>query len=123
MQLSEIKAAVMAGKTVHWANEAYVVVYAPKIDEFLIKCLLNDTCIGLTWQDEVTMNGRPNQFFIPFQGGWKPVTKRSRVKQRGTFLKCPQCGHIGRVYHFAWSAITCQGCKQMIAKYDWEQEA
>ena len=67
MQLAEIKAAVMAGKTVHWANEAYVVVYAPRINEFLIKCLLNDTCTGLTWQDEVTMNGRPNQFFIPFQ--------------------------------------------------------
>ena len=68
MKLAEIKAAVMAGKTVHWASEAYVVTYAPQIDEFLIKCLLNDTCIGLTWQDEVTMNGRPDQFFVTSQG-------------------------------------------------------
>tara|TARA_R100000951_G_scaffold108852_2_gene105362 strand:+ start:2928 stop:3134 length:207 start_codon:yes stop_codon:yes gene_type:complete len=68
MNLAEIKAAVMAGKTVHWASEAYVVTYAPQIDEFLIKCLLNDTCIGLTWQDEVTMNGRPDQFFVTSQG-------------------------------------------------------
>lgn len=68
MNLAEIKAAVMAGKTVHWANKAYVVIYAPRINEFLIKCLLNDTYIGLTWQDEVTMNGRPDQFFVTSQG-------------------------------------------------------
>jgi len=68
MNLAEIKAAVMAGKTVHWASKAYVVTYAPQIDKFLIKCLLNDTCIGLTWQDEVTMNGYPDQFFVASQG-------------------------------------------------------
>ena len=68
MNLAEIKAAVMAGKTVHWASDAYVVIYAPRIDQFLIKCSLNDNCIGLTWKDGVTMNGEPGQFFIPFQG-------------------------------------------------------
>ncbi len=51
MNLTEIKTAVMAGKTVHWASDAYVVIYAPRIEEFLIKCLLNDHCIGLTWKD------------------------------------------------------------------------
>ena len=123
MKLAEIKTAVMAGKTVHWASDAYVVIYAPRIEAFLIKCLLNDHCIGLTWKDGVTMNGKPSQFFIPFQKGWKPVTTRSRVKQRGTFLKCPHCGNIKRIYHFSWSAVTCQGCKQMVDKYDWQQEA
>ena len=64
MTLQEIKAAVMAGHTVHWANTAYIVKYAPAIDEFLIYCLLNGTCIGLTWQDGTTMNGREDQFFM-----------------------------------------------------------
>jgi len=123
MKLAEIKTAVMAGKTVHWSSDAYVVIYAPRIEEFLIKCLLNDHCIGLTWKDGVTMNGKPSQFFIPFQKGGKPVTPRSRAKQRGTFIKCPHCGHIGCVHHFSWSALTCQGCIQMVDKYDWQQEA
>ena len=64
MTLQEIKTAVLANQTVHWANTLYVVKYAPRIDEFLIYCLLNDTCIGLTWQDGVTMNGREDQFFV-----------------------------------------------------------
>ena len=54
----------MNGHTVHWENEAYVVEYAPDIDDFLIRCVLNATSIGLTWQDDVTMNGREDQFFI-----------------------------------------------------------
>ena len=68
MKLAEIKAAVMAGKTVHWASTAYVVIYAPKIDQFLIKCPQNENYTGLTWRDGVTMNGDPDEFFIPFQG-------------------------------------------------------
>ena len=68
MNLTEIKTAVLAGETVHWASDAYVVIYAPRIDQFLIKCSLNDNCIGLTWKDGVTMNGKPSQFFIPSQG-------------------------------------------------------
>ena len=64
MTLQEIQAAVMAGQTVHWASTAYVVKYASAIDEFLIYCLLNETSIGLTWKDGVTMNGKEDQFFV-----------------------------------------------------------
>lgn len=66
MTLQEIQAAVMAGQTVHWASTLYVVKYASAIDEFLIYCLSNDTCIGLTWQDGVTMNGSEDQFFVGY---------------------------------------------------------
>ena len=66
MTLQEIQAAVMAGQTVHWASTLYVVKYASAIDEFLIHCLSNDTCIGLTWQDGVTMNGSEDQFFVGY---------------------------------------------------------
>ena len=66
MTLQEIQAAVMAGQTVYWASTLYVVKYASAIDEFLIYCLSNDTCIGLTWQDGVTMNGSEDQFFVGY---------------------------------------------------------
>ncbi len=62
MTLDEIKAAVRAGKTVHWSNAAYVVREGSA--GFVIVCLHNDHAIGLTWLDGVTMNGKPEQFFI-----------------------------------------------------------
>lgn len=64
MNLHEIKEAVLAGKTVHWSNALYTVIYSEPIDEFLIKCSSNDTCIGLTWKDEVTMNGKEEDFYL-----------------------------------------------------------
>jgi hypothetical protein len=39
--------------------------YKNGCDQWLIKCELNDHCIGLTWRDGVTMNGKPEDFFIP----------------------------------------------------------
>lgn len=62
MKLQEIKDAVEAGKTVCWKNDAYVVIKAN--DEWLIKCTLNDNCIGLTWRDNKTMNGEEKDFFV-----------------------------------------------------------
>ena len=64
MTLEEIKAAVLAGKTVHWASKIYEVRYAPKLDEFQIVCTDNDSIIGLTWKDGVTMNGKEDDFYI-----------------------------------------------------------
>ena len=64
MTLDEIKAAVLAGKTVHWANSLYVVKYHDKIKQFDIVCLSNNHCIGLTHRDGVTMNGQPEEFYI-----------------------------------------------------------
>ena len=63
MKLHEIHAAVLAGQTVHWGNTSYVVT-RDTLDQWFIKCLWNNHCIGLTWRDGVTMNGRPDQFFI-----------------------------------------------------------
>lgn len=62
MTLNEIKQAVEAGKTVHWATRSYRVV-KDSIGQWLIECD-NGHCIGLTWQDGVTVNGRPEQFFV-----------------------------------------------------------
>ena len=63
MTLEEIKAAVLAGKTVHWANRGYVVT-CDKLGQWFIKCTSNNHHIGLTWTDGVTMNGKPEEFFI-----------------------------------------------------------
>lgn len=61
MTLEEIKAAIAAGRTVHWASTAYVVELAPV--GYVIRCTANDNLIGLTWRDGVTLNGREEEFF------------------------------------------------------------
>lgn len=63
MTLGEIKAAVKAGHTVNWSNNGYTVICDNR-DNWMICCTLNDTYIGLTWQDGVTLNGNPDQFYI-----------------------------------------------------------
>lgn len=62
MELEEIKAAVDAGKTVHWKSTLYVV--DKNAGGYDILCRGNDHRIGLTWQDGKTMNGDPEDFFI-----------------------------------------------------------
>jgi hypothetical protein len=69
MTLDQIKAAVDAGKTVHWATLAYTVIHDTSrgCDQWLIAYnhgQHNANYIGLTWADGVTMNGAPEQFFI-----------------------------------------------------------
>lgn len=66
MTLDEIKAAVDAGKVVHWANRGYTVI-KDRFGEYLIAWRhghADASYIGLTWRDGVTMNGTPTQFFI-----------------------------------------------------------
>jgi hypothetical protein len=63
MNLQQIKEAVEAGKTVHWSNRAYKVI-KDSIGQWLIVCSINDHCIGLTWRDNITMNGREDEFYI-----------------------------------------------------------
>jgi hypothetical protein len=67
MKLPEIKKAVNDGKTVHWANELYIVSkghYASGEENWSIICTSNQHTIGLTWQDGKTMNGKESEFFI-----------------------------------------------------------
>ena len=70
MTLQQIKDAVEAGKTVHWATKAYVVLKDNLRDgshQWLIaynRGQRDANYIGLTWTDEVTVNGRPEEFFV-----------------------------------------------------------
>lgn len=63
MTLQEIKSAVKAGKTVHWMNEGYIVT-VNKYDHWLITFKANQSAIGLTWLDGVTLNGKEAEFYI-----------------------------------------------------------
>jgi hypothetical protein len=71
MTLNEIKKAVRDGKQVRWATPIYEVINpikSPTLDaneeQWLIRCTANNSCIGLTWQDNVTMNGEESEFYI-----------------------------------------------------------
>lgn len=66
MTLEEIKAAVDAGKTVHWANDGYRVI-KDRIGQYLIaygEGTSYANYIGLTWVDGVTLNGKPSEFYL-----------------------------------------------------------
>ena len=63
MTLEQIKAAVESGKTVYWKNDAYRVV-KDRLGQWLLMCS-NGSATGLTWQDGVTLNGSPEDFYDP----------------------------------------------------------
>lgn len=50
----------------------------------------------------------------------KKVTAHTRAgKYRGRILECPKCGKRFPIFHFAWSALQCLGCKKAIEKKNW----
>ncbi|QIK42263.1 hypothetical protein G8E03_15535 (plasmid) [Pontibrevibacter nitratireducens] len=63
MTLEDIKAAVDAGQTVHWANTGYV-VHKDRLGQYLITYLPNGSCIGLTDREGHRLNGKEVEFFI-----------------------------------------------------------
>jgi hypothetical protein len=56
MNAQQIRDLVDSGKTVYCDTQSYVVI-KDSIGQYLIKCLGNDYCIGLTHRDNVTLNG------------------------------------------------------------------
>ena len=63
MTLDEIKAAVDAGQTVHWANTGYV-VQKDRLGQYLITYVPNGNCIGQTDRGGHRLNGKETEFFI-----------------------------------------------------------
>ena len=73
MNIAEIKTAVDAGKTVHWASTGYV-VRKDRLGQYLIVYLSNGSAIGLTNRAGTQLNGAVGEFYIadreaPVQGG------------------------------------------------------
>ena len=54
--------------------------------------------------------------FIPKQ---QKVNKHTRAGKYGKIISCPHCSHQAPVYHFAWSALGCTDCGEMVDKNDW----
>ena len=63
MNIAEIKAAVDAGKAVHWANEGYR-VHRDGLGQYLITFVRNRSAIGLTDRSGRRLNGAEADFFI-----------------------------------------------------------
>jgi len=63
MNIAEIKSAVDAGKSVHWANEGYR-VHKDDLGQYLITYLPNGSTIGLTGRSDERLNGDEADFFI-----------------------------------------------------------
>ena len=63
MTLEDIKAAVDAGQTVHWANTGYV-VHKDRLRQYPITYVPNGSCLGLTDRGRHRLNGKEAEFFI-----------------------------------------------------------
>lgn len=63
MNVDEIKKAVNEGKTVCWSHDGYQVI-KDDIGDYLIIYLDNGYCNGLTYQDNITLNGDEEEFYI-----------------------------------------------------------
>jgi hypothetical protein len=62
MSLSDIETAIYNGYSVYWKNYNYQVI-KDKIGQYLIKCLSNSYCVGLTKADG-TLRDDPKDFFL-----------------------------------------------------------
>ena len=63
MNITQIKAAVDTGKSVHWANEGYR-VHRDTLGQYLITYVSNGSTIGLTDPSGRRLNGAEADFFI-----------------------------------------------------------
>ncbi len=78
MTLDEIKAAVDAGKSVHWFNEGYI-VHKDDLGQYFITFAQNASSIGLTNQAGNRLNGKEHEFFVTSD-------------TLGHSLHCSECG-------------------------------
>ena len=56
------------------------------------------------------------QLFIPSK---QNVNRYTRAGNNGKAIVCPNCTAPATVFHFSWSALTCQYCGKSINKQDW----
>ena len=74
MTLTEIQRAVQQGLPVHRQSPGYLVEQAHRDGKCLIRCLSTGHCIGLTWADGLTLNGKEEDFFIGADTTLRPPT-------------------------------------------------
>ena len=64
MKLAEIRRAVDEGLMVHWQNREHEVIRSSMHPSYFIRSTATGHCIGLTWADGWTLNGKEEDFFI-----------------------------------------------------------
>ena len=69
------------------------------------------------WTEEV-LNTHLRVSSIKPRSNVEKYTRASRT--HGKTIVCPHCNKVATVYHFSWSALSCQHCDTMIDKYDWK---
>ena len=47
------------------------------------------------------------------------INRYTRAGNNGKVIKCPNCCASATVFHFSWSALVCQCCRDSINKPDW----
>ena len=82
MNLTEIKSAIAQGKKVFWSTTAYQII-KDSVGQYLI-IYNRGGCIGLTWQDGVTLNGKESEFFA--------LNYRIQAKQQDIIVSSLQDG-------------------------------
>lgn len=94
MNLDEIQNRVLSGQRVFWVHSGYEVIH-DTIGQWLIKCHMNDSCIGLFWVDprtgETNMNGDEEQFIAG------PMIAESDPRKDNDDDRCPTCGALPRL--------------------------
>ena len=57
--------------------------------------------------------------FVPPMKYFSNVNRYTRSGKNGKQICCPECREWSTVYHFSWSALGCQSCKESVNKEDW----
>lgn len=83
MNVAEIKLAVDAGKSVHWANEGGYRVHRDGLGQYLITFVPNGSTIGLTDRSGRRLNGAEADFFISEPGHDGATAQGGRVVRGG----------------------------------------
>lgn len=63
MTVDEIKKAVDENKNVYWCGKNYKVI-KDNLNRYFICYDEASCCVGLTWSDGMTLNGKEEEFFI-----------------------------------------------------------
>ncbi len=68
----------------------------------------------IDWSDNI-VNSAIKNLTIP-----NKVNRYTRAGQLGKFIVCPHCNQGATVFHFSWSALSCQHCGAMVEKNQWK---
>ena len=68
----------------------------------------------IDWSDNI-VNSAIKNLTIP-----NKVNRYTRAGQLGKFIVCPHYNQGATVFHFSWSALSCQHCNAMVEKYQWK---